>query len=72
MARKVSSSESDVDEPETENICLECLEEYYSTKLPVDWIQCIDCCGWLHETCTMYNERCNNCGKIEKRKSVKN
>lgn len=43
MSRKVSSSESDVNELETENICLECLEEYYSTKLPVDWIQCIDC-----------------------------
>lgn len=72
--KKESESEIDVDEPESnnENKCLECLEDYFSTKSSVDWIKCIDCLGWLHETCTMYNQRCNGCGKIEKQKHVKN
>lgn len=72
--KKESESEIDVDEPESnnENKCLEYLEDYFSTKSSVDWIKCIDCLGWLHETCTMYNQRCNGCGKIQKQKNAKN
>lgn len=59
--RRNTETEDDVN-------CKECLENYLKTTDLVDWIQCIDCQDWLHETCTMYGDRCNECGKIKKRR----
>lgn len=28
-----------------------------------DWIQCVACNGWLHETCTLFKKICNYCGE---------
>lgn len=35
------------------NLCVGCEENYESTLEKVDWIQCIRCKRWLHETCTI-------------------
>jgi len=35
------------------NKCIECCELYYDTLSKADWIQCISCKKWLHETCTI-------------------
>lgn len=41
--------------------CVECFEEYNKTRKPDDWIKCITCNQWLHESCTMYGDTCNPC-----------
>lgn len=48
--------------------CIECLEPYFQTKEKVDWVQCVNCFQWMHETCTMYIPKCNICGRDDKRK----
>lgn len=58
-----SDEASDVDDTD----CIECGEHYYSTKSKDDWIQCIVCGKWLHESCTMYLNICNRCGSQKKR-----
>ncbi|KAH9627856.1 hypothetical protein HF086_001752 [Spodoptera exigua] len=47
---------------ENENTCVECLESYFYTKKKSDWIQCLQCSGWLHEDCSNFAEKCNKCG----------
>jgi len=51
------------------NKCIECYELYYDTLSTADWIQCISCKKWLHETCTMYINTCNICKRIEFKKT---
>jgi hypothetical protein len=34
--------------------------------------KCVDCSKWLHELCTMYDDRCNSCGKQFIRENKKN
>lgn len=81
MRRKTSSSsESDEvvindseDEEERlsdyENECVGCGEDYRKTKKKTDWIQCVICKRWLHETCTSYEVVCQTCGgTISKKK----
>lgn len=58
-----SDDASDIEDTD----CIECGEHYYSTKSKDDWIQCIVCSGWLHESCTMYLNMCNRCGRQKKR-----
>ena len=50
------------------NKCAECWENYFLTKKKDDWIKCSKCNEWLHETCTIYQSMCNNCGRCEIRK----
>lgn len=58
-----SDEASDIDDDD----CFECGEHYYSTQSRDDWIQCIVCEKWLHESCTMYLNMCNRCGRQKKR-----
>ncbi|XP_063226226.1 uncharacterized protein LOC134533020 isoform X1 [Bacillus rossius redtenbacheri] len=77
--RKISSSSSDSSsfsvacsgqsELSEENECVECLEEYEKTTSSADWIKCVICSRWLHETCTIYCNMCSVCGRMEKRKN---
>lgn len=64
---KVKKTKVDSQNEEEDTNCVECLESYFQTVENVDWIQCVTCKEWLHETCTMYGDYCNNCGKIKKR-----
>lgn len=48
-----------------EDHCVECLDNYTNTKSKVDWIQCVMCQSWLHETCTLYRNYCKKCGRIK-------
>lgn len=50
---------SDIDE----NECVECFEKYCLTQSSADWIQCVRCGYWLHETCSVYKTTCNRCGR---------
>ncbi len=40
------------DESDPTNNYLECEENYYFTKETIDWINCVKCYKWLHESCT--------------------
>ncbi|CAH2003443.1 unnamed protein product [Acanthoscelides obtectus] len=53
-----SSSEGSEDE-----CCRGCNEAYATTKKPDDWLKCIRCLSWYHETCSRYSELCNGCAK---------
>lgn len=53
---------------EKEYFCVECFEPYEKTTKKDDWLQCIKCLEWLHESCTMYAEQCNICSRAELRK----
>ena len=44
----LSSDESSMEDEE--NICTVCGEDYGSTRKTVDWIKCVRCKRWLHET----------------------
>lgn len=46
------------------NICVECEENYDLTMKKVDWIQCIRCKRWLHETYTSFVDVCQMCGEV--------
>jgi len=46
------------------NVCVGCEENYELIKEKVDWIQCIRCKRWLHETCTSFVDVCQICRKI--------
>lgn len=48
-----------------ENVCVECFDTYNNTKSKSDWIQCIMCQKWLHETCTLFKNYCSRCGKLK-------
>ncbi|KAG8241858.1 hypothetical protein J6590_077127 [Homalodisca vitripennis] len=47
--------------------CAECLEKYEETKSTADWIKCVKCSRWLHETCSIYsfNGKCGDCVRRE-------
>lgn len=64
----LATSADDVDT----NDCVECWENYYTTKEKADWIRCKLCHKWLHESCTMYGSMCNTCGRELKRQEVNN
>ncbi|KAI4469576.1 hypothetical protein MML48_1g06319 [Holotrichia oblita] len=72
-----SSSESDADvqlesedegaEDDSNAECVDCGENYNTTKKVEDWIKCLNCKHWLHENCTNFEDLCQLCG-IKKKK----
>lgn len=48
-----------------ENCCVGCGEDYRHTTKTVDWIQCVTCLLWLHESCTSFGDFCQKCGKLD-------
>lgn len=48
---------------EEEEECVGCGESYSKTDKTCDWIQCVRCKRWLHESCTSYVDVCHRCGK---------
>lgn len=64
-AEAVFAESSDSPEEFNENECVGCGEDYNSTTKAADWIKCIRCNFWLHETCTTFDDHCQNCGKME-------
>ncbi|KAB0790336.1 hypothetical protein PPYR_15330 [Photinus pyralis] len=61
----ILESEDSGDEDLTENLCIGCGEDYNHTKKAVDWIKCVNCLRWLHETCTTYGDFCQKWGKLD-------
>lgn len=54
--------DDDETDDEMDNICAKCNRCYYDKKGPkVDWIQCVRCQRWLHETCTSNPDICDSC-----------
>lgn len=47
------------------NECVECLEDYSKTQSTSDWIKCVVCTKWLHESCSIYKDKCALCGRKE-------
>lgn len=43
--------------------CIECCENYYDTSNKADWLKCLGCGKWFHETCTIYGDNCVTCGR---------
>ncbi|XP_063230419.1 uncharacterized protein LOC134535276 [Bacillus rossius redtenbacheri] len=66
-----SDESSEVDDPVSDdtNRCAECWENYFVTQKNVDWIKCCKCGNWLHETCSVYKNLCNDCGRASARKT---
>lgn len=56
-------SSSDELSDHNEDYCVNCSEYYYTTKSKVDWIQCLKCSGWLHETCASHLATCSGAAK---------
>lgn len=54
-----------------EDECTECLEMYRETTSTSDWIQCVTCGRWLHESCTIYSNKCIDCGRRQVRAANK-
>lgn len=63
------SGDSPLEEEEAE--CLGCGEPYSSTSKKEDWIECLHCKKWFHESCSNFVNICNGCSKILNKKAVK-
>lgn len=60
----VSDHSSDNIASDSDDFCAVCNGYYHDKKGPkVDWLCCITCKKWLHETCTPYQHQCENCHK---------
>lgn len=46
-----------------ENDCAGCGENYNSTLKRDEWVKCVICGRWLHESCMKYDNMCEGCGK---------
>lgn len=66
MKRKIKYEDSTSDE-ETEMVLAssgesdpydECFENFLESTSKSDWIKCITCGRWLHESCTLYGTKC--------------
>lgn len=58
------SNEDSGDEDFGENECVGCGEDYEKTTKKDDWIRCVRCQFWLHESCTNFIDLCHRCGKL--------
>lgn len=56
---------SDTVSDSEDEACVECLEIYAVTTSRSDWIKCMSCGRWLHESCTLYQDKCCDCGRKE-------
>lgn len=55
------STDLDID-GDPDDYCVNCKGYYYDKNGPkVDWICCVKCKKWLHETCTTSDTTCNKC-----------
>lgn len=56
--------DDDDDEVDEENLCAKCNKYYFDKSGPqVDWLQCVRCHRWSHETCISNPDICDNCLK---------
>lgn len=64
-AKRKNSSNKCTGTPENSdsNRCCECWENYFLTTKEDDWIECVNCKKWLHESCSVYNNKCVDCGR---------
>jgi hypothetical protein len=72
------SKHTDVDDPATPecssdeeadpNKCVECWENNVVTTKKDDWLECVLCKTWMHESCTTYANKCNDSGRKIARK----
>ena len=58
-----STNDSTDEETYDENECVGCLERYESTTSTAEWLRCVECRRWLHDTCTPFKNYCMSCGK---------
>lgn len=59
------SASSTIDKEVDSNNCVECWENYFTTSRKDDWVRCTICSKWLHEKCSIYKEKCTDCGRSE-------
>lgn len=60
-----NSASSTIDKEVDSNNCVECWENYFTTSRKDDWVRCTICLKWLHEKCSIYKEKCTDCGRSE-------
>lgn len=65
LKKKISTKPTKSEEPDKKYFCVECFDDYNKTLKTVDWICCLRCNSWLHETCTMHLNICNPCKRNE-------
>lgn len=67
-AGSISLDDSSDGNQSEEEYCRGCNEAYSTTKKKDDWLKCIRCLSWYHETCSDYTELCVPCSKLILRK----
>ncbi|KAI4471504.1 hypothetical protein MML48_1g11818 [Holotrichia oblita] len=67
-AGSISLHDSSDGNQSEEEYCRGCNEAYSTTKKKDDWLKCIRCLSWYHETCSDYTELCVPCSKLILRK----
>jgi uncharacterized membrane protein YcgQ (UPF0703/DUF1980 family) len=62
-SKEKESSNQKTPENSDTNKCCECWENYFRTTKEDDWIECVCCINWLHESCSQYKDKCVDCGR---------
>lgn len=66
----VLSSGGEREEDFNQNQCAECCEMCSEILSASDWIKCNSCFRWLHESCSIYADKCALCGRRENKKKA--
>lgn len=60
----ISLRDSSDDLTDVEETCAGCGEVYSQTTKTDDWVKCMHCLHWFHDSCSKFVNFCHSCGVV--------